>query len=208
MKITLKITTKETVQEVMSEMWLADTPIAIYPIITVPSKVYFNYQICSKPSYHLILCKYTDYQYTSLSNIILYLFLFSLWGIRHGNTCVSMFTVQRDRDIFLLIKESRGRTKHQGESVVIDNLLLRRNLRSSIFLAVLHTDTHCIPLFKCPSNLKEAKGSGVSDMLLQAPVKYRSYPIDIWTTLFCINLDWPLPGTWIHTISCGRAIVE
>lgn len=112
----IKITIKETVQKVISEMYLAVTPITIYPIITVPSKVYFNFQICSKYSCLMILYKYTNYQCMCLSYVILYLFLCTLWGIRHGNTLVSMFTVQRDRGIFLLTMESRARTKRQGGS--------------------------------------------------------------------------------------------
>lgn len=49
MKIKLKITTKETLQGVTSETCLAATPIAIYPVITIPKKVYFNYQIYISP---------------------------------------------------------------------------------------------------------------------------------------------------------------
>lgn len=78
MKITLKIVSKETAKKVISNMSLAVKPIVIYAIIAVPSKVYFNYQFCSKPSYHMILFKHTDYQCMFPSYIIPYLFLCSL----------------------------------------------------------------------------------------------------------------------------------
>lgn len=179
-----KITNKQTIQVVMSETCLEVTATVIYPIITIPNTICFNYQICSSPWYHLIFCKYTNHQHTSLSYIF---FSYSSVPCEDSDMAILMWAFSPSKET--------------------EKSFLRRNWSSSLFLAGLCTDTHCVFLFKCPSKLKEAEGSRALICWAMHLQITDLDPVEIWTKLFCFSVDWLWPGTQIHIVPCACDIV-